>query len=1047
LVHPKDAFRRFVAEDPFHAPRGNLKVFAIQFGLLVESYKHVPRLQPIAAIPLYPVRHSCLTVVALLLLCLGPECRALDTHLRISQYQKQHWQMENGLPHNYVCAVLRAPDGYLLAGTDEGLARFDGVRFTPYDPYPTIGLPKKWILSALVGRDGSTWAGTFDGGLYQWRDGKVITRFNAGSSVFDIVEDDAGHIWASTRDGVIRSGDRPGYFEHQSTLRRPPDTAWNVLSRAQDGTIWIVTADGLYRRRGNMVERVANSGKKYGQIFSVQADGTNVLVGTSQGLYSLPNHNDAHAMERVTGVPGPVVAILRDRDGNIWAGTWGQGLYRKNAEGAREWSSRDGLADDFVRQLYEDKEGNLWIGLRGGGLSRWKDPTLVPFGMGEGLQGDYASTSAVDPQGRLWLGTWRGGLYRFSAGKLLPQPTPVSTLFFTVRTLAFDKSGTVWSGNWEGLYSFDGKRSQHFAGPETPYHHVSEILFDHRQRLWIATSDNGIFVFLHGQPGGQPAVHLLSHKEVTTLAEDGNSRIWIGTPAGAGWVAESDFSTYHPLERTHGEAFTGLSVDMQNGVWGCTLGGALWRLNTIGGELLDASGGLPGYPLYLALDDGKGDLWISSPRGILRIQISTIDRVMRGLAKQVTYRLFDREDGMRTIECHRQSQPAGARDAAGYLWFPTSRGFVRIDPKVVRQSAVAHSVRIEDVTEDGKAASLAALRLSPGQHALEIRFTALEFNSPQKLRFRYRLDGLERMWNWDNGSRLAHYNRLPPGQYTFQVMAAIGDGPWSPAETLAVEQAPEFYQTSWFEILLVLTGLLVAVLIFRWQMHLFRQRYFAVITERNRIACEWHDTLLAGFSAISLQLEAALLERGEVSERVREILNVTRKMVQHYRAEARRVIWDLRESSIGEMNLEKAVTAALHQTVEGREIACEVTLSGSRSGLSKDVEQNLLRVCQEALSNAVRHGAPKHLRVDLQYTDATLTMRVEDDGRGFEAELMRGLKTGHFGLMIMQERMRRFGGTLTLHTEPGKGTVVEATVPLLLSKKESAPKKRALQND
>lgn len=954
--------------------------------------------------------------------------------------------MENGLPHNYVFSVLRAPDGYLLVGTDEGLARFDGMRFTSYDLYPPVNLSKKWILCTLVGRDGSIWAGTFDGGLYQWRDGKVITRFNAGSSVFDMAEDNAGHIWASTRDGVIRSGDEIGHFEHESNLRRPPDTAWNVLSRAKDGAIWIVTTDGLYRRTGDTVERVANSGKEYGQIFAVEADGINVLVGTSRGLYSLSHRNRAHALERVTGVPGPVVAMLRDRDGNIWAGTWGQGLYRKNAEGARQWSSREGLADDFVRQLYEDKDGNLWIGLRGGGLSRWKDPTLVPFGMPEGLEGDYASTAALDPQHRLWLGTWRGGLYRFSAGKLLPQPTPVSTLFFTVRALAFDGPGNVWTGNWEGLYSFDGNRSQHFAGPETPYHHVSEILFDRRQRLWVATSDNGIFAFLPGRPEGEPVVHLLPHKEVTSLVEDRNGRIWIGTPAAAGWVVESDFSTYHALARTQGEAFTGLSVDLHNAVWGCTLSGALWRLNTTGGELLDMAGGLPGYPLYLALDDGEGDLWISSPRGILRIEKSMIDRVMAGLAKQVTYRLFDREDGMRTIECHRQSQPAGARDADGYLWFPTSRGFVRIDPKALHQSETVSAVRIEDVTEDGKIARPNGLHLSPGQHAVEIRFTALEFRSPQKVRFRYRMEGLEKDWNWDNGSHLARYSRLPPGQYTFQVMAAIGDGPWTSAEALRVDQAPELYQTSWFEILVVLTGLLVAVLIFRWQMRLFRQRYFAVIAERNRIACEWHDTLLAGFSAISLQLEAALLERGQISERVQEILNVTRKMVQHYRAEARRVIWDLRENSTGETTLENAVTAALHQTVQGREIAYEVALSGTETGVSKEVEQNLLRVCQEALSNAVRHGAPKRLRVQLQYTGANVTMRVEDDGSGFEPERVRDLKNGHFGLTIMQERMRRFGGTLALKSEPGKGTVVEATVPVLLSKKEKTAKKRALQN-
>jgi signal transduction histidine kinase len=302
------------------------------------------------------------------------------------------------------------------------------------------------------------------------------------------------------------------------------------------------------------------------------------------------------------------------------------------------------------------------------------------------------------------------------------------------------------------------------------------------------------------------------------------------------------------------------------------------------------------------------------------------------------------------------------------------------------------------------------------------------------------MKGLERDWMWANGLRTARYSGLPPGRFTFEVAAAIADGPWSRAKTLDVEQVPEFYQTRWFTILAVFASLLAAVLIFRWQMHLFRQRYFAVSAERNRIAREWHDTLLAGFSAISLQLEAAMLEPGQTSAHAREILNVTRKMVRHYRIEARRVIWDLRESITEPMSLQRAITSALHQAVESRDIACEVNLSGIEIAVPKEVEHNLLRVCQEAVSNAVRHGNPKHLRVDLRYGEGDLSVRVEDDGIGFEPAQMRELKNGHFGLTIMQERLQRFGGTLLLTSRPNEGTVMEATVPLCLGKRGRAPR-------
>jgi signal transduction histidine kinase/ligand-binding sensor domain-containing protein len=977
-----------------------------------------------------------LTALGLLLLRFHPVCSALNTKLLISQYQKQHWQMEDGLPHNYVFTIQRAPDGYLLVGTDEGLTKFDGMQFAPYDLDPSIKLSKKWILSMLIGRDGSIWVGTFDGNLYQWRAGKIVTRFNEGSSIFDITEDSRGRVWASTRNGIVRFNQEEARFEHQRQLRRPPDTAWNVLTRSQDGSVWVVTIDGLYRSKdGFSIECVARNGSQYGEFFSVRPDFWGVLVGTSKGLYSVTDRNGAVAFERVFGVPGPVVASLRDRDGNVWAGTWGQGLYCKNGRGVQRWSSREGLADDFVRQLYEDQEGNLWIGLRGGGLSRWKNPALVPFGTPEGLRGDYASTVVLDPQGRTWLGTWRGGLYRFEKEKLLPQPTPVSTIFFTIRTLAFDGAGRLWTGNWEGIFLWDGRHYKHFAEPDAPYRHVSVILFDRLQKLWVATSDNGIFIFPQGYPEGRAAVHLLNGTEITSLVDDLNGRIWVGTSTGAGWVSVANPTSFHELTNTRGELFISLSLDTRKDVWGCSLSGMLWHLHPHRGESLGVNEGLPGYPLYLAIDDGRGAMWVSSSRGILRIETKKIRQVFLGVTKRVDYRLFDREDGMRTIECHHVSQPSGGRDSKGYLWFATSRGFVRIDPNSLHLPQIVSNVRIEQVIEDGKVETSENLRLSPGPHTVEIRFAALEFSSPQKLRFRYRMEGLERDWNWDKGSRAAFYTRLPPGRYTFRVAAAIGDGPWSEAHILRIEQLPKFYQTRWFEILVLLFGSFLVILILRWQMHLFRQRYLAVTAERNRIASEWHDTLLAGFSAISLQLEAALLELTETSDQVRQILSLTRKMVEHYRIEARRIIWDLRESSKGDQTLQSAIDAVLHQTLKDCGIAYELKVSGVEFELSGELKHNLLRVCQEAVNNAVKHGVPKCVRIFLRYEQDELSIRIVDDGTGFDPKSIGGLTEGHFGLSIMQERVHRFGGVLSVKSVPGEGTVVEAKIPIYSDKR------------
>ena len=225
--------------------------------------------------------------------------------------------------------------------------------------------------------------------------------------------------------------------------------------------------------------------------------------------------------------------------------------------------------------------------------------------------------------------------------------------------------------------------------------------------------------------------------------------------------------------------------------------------------------------------------------------------------------------------------------------------------------------------------------------------------------------------------------------------------------------------------------------LFRWRVHLVRQRYAAVIGERNRIGREWHDTLVAGFSAISLQLDAALIRLGDKSSQTREVLEMTRKVVHHYRAEARRVIWDLRDNRPDSESLVDAISTALRQATDGKGIEGAMSITGEAVPAAKEMEHNLLRICQEALSNAIRHGQPQHLRLEMEYSPHQLRLRIQDDGKGFDLASMNGLNGGHFGLTVMEERARRFGGTVHLSSTPGQGTVVEAAMPIAPGKRNA----------
>lgn len=881
-----------------------------------------------------------------------PVAWALDPTYALSQYHKRNWQVQDGLPRNYVMSVEPSSDGYLLVGTDEGLARFDGVRFVPFDPQPGLGLARRWIGALASARDGSLWVGTFDGWIYEYRDGRIQTKFHAGGTVFALLEDRTGRIWASTRTGVIRSD--AGQFHAVAGLTRPPETAWNVLTQDGAGAVWAVTLDGLFCVRNNTVSQVLFDARISGEPLAVEADHSGVVwVGTSRGLSRI----DDGVRTPVAGVPGPVVSILEDRDGVVWVGSWGLGVFRVRGSRVDSWSARDGLPDDFIRTLHEDAEGNLWIGTRGGGLVRCKDTPMVPYGLPEGLGGNYATTVVKAPDGHLWFGTWRGGLYRLKGNRFEAQATPVPALYCSVRALAIDPAGHQWIGNWEGLFGFDGKRYVNYAPTGSPYHLVSAMLFDRQGRLWLATSNNGVYLFPAGD-ASRPLASFLPGTEILSLFEDSQGRIWYGTPQGPGALTLGAAPNVAPVTGVPVEGVSAITEDAKGRIWATSLGGSLYRVAPGSPVVIGEAQGLPGSPLYRLLDDGAGGLWVSSAKGILRIESAQMTELLAGQRKRLEVALFDQDDGMRTPECHHVSQPAGWADPRGGAWFPTTRGFVLAVSRRMGRTPPPKA-RVEEAIWDNHAVPPGgSLRLDPGSHPLEIHFTALRFAWAEKIRFRYRMEGLDPDWIETGQLRSARYGRVPPGHYRFLVQARMPGGEWSTqAAELAVEQAPRFYQTGWFTALLLLFSIGVASALYRWRIHIIRGRYSAVLAERNRIAREWHDTLLAGFAAITWQLEETLSRLKEMPAQAEATVELALKMVQHYRAEARSVIWDLRESRLDSETLASAVQGALEQIAAGSPVAISVETQGTVTKLKDELERNVLRICQEAASNAKRHGA------------------------------------------------------------------------------------------
>lgn len=957
---------------------------------------------------------------------------ALDPLLRVSQYHKQYWGVQEGLPHSYVTAVAHAPDGFLLVGTDEGLARFDGLEFRPAALDPSLRLNRKWISAMLATGDGCLWLGTFEGEIFRFRDGVLQQRHAVGGSVFALHSGPDDSLWASTRNGVYRL--LKGTLERLPGLAPPLETSWNVLSRISADTLLIVTADGLLEHRVGVTRQIVHNGGPWGDVLSVLGGPNDrIWLGTSTGLFVLAKDGVGTPV-RLSGVDGPVVSLLEDRDGVLWAGSWGRGLFRVLDDAVDGWASTEGLPDNFIRTLAEDREGNLWIGTRSGGLGRWKSTRMVPLGQPEGLAGDYASTVAADRAGNLWLGSWRGGLYRIENGAPIAQPTPVPTLYSTIRAIAFDRGDRQWIGNWEGIFEFDGNRYRHHASsPDSPYRRVSALLFDARGGLWVGTADNGLFHFPDGRPNdGEESKPVLSGA-ITSLLEDSRGRLWVGTPRGLVRAASTAVAQSREPFVSTSDPVESIFEDSAKRIWATTAGGTIAVVAHDGAKVLGPQHGLPPHPLYRVLEDPEGVYWISSPRGLIALERGAVDDVLTGRRNRLQMVRFGEEDGMRTLECHGLSQPSGWRDRDGVLWFPTARGFVQVRLRPPGFAAPPATKLMEVVTGQGSLpgqSSRDGMVLQAGDRNLQVAFTALRLSYPQRLQFRYRIQGFDPDWVDASSQRVARYNQLPPGDHVFEVQSRDPFGGWGASASVRIRQLPYFYQTWWFRVLLALAVVAAIGAIYRWRVLSLRSRYALVLGERNRIGSEWHDTLVAGFSAISLQLEAATARLRDQPERAQEILDVTRKMVQHYRAEARRVIWDLRDTRPEDERLHEALEAAHARVCQNRAIQGGVTTTGDEVPLSVEAQHNILRICQEAMSNAARHGTPSRIDVDLHYGARFLTARVRDDGKGFDPLSVALDSTGHFGLAVMQERARKLGGTLIVDSRTGQGTRVEITTPI-----------------
>lgn len=988
----------------------------------------------------HPLRRAALLVLSVLAFCLTGsafDAKSLHPPIGLSEYQKQDWQTEDGLPQSNVRAVRQLRDGRLLVATGGGVVVFNGLGFAPFAVDSADTMANEAVNTLLVSRSGDIWIGTDDRGIVRHRGGAVV-NLSEKAGLFQervrfLLEDRRGVVWAATQNGIERVQD--DRIESLPALGLVSGDLYMPI--AEDGAdgMFLVTSSGLFHWTPQGVSPLKLHHRELGDPTAVYRDpGGTVWIGMSRGLIRYEAHaTDAQREQVIPGVHGPVAALLMDRDGLLWIGSRTHGICRYGPDGVVHWTSAEGLPNDTIRGFYEDREGDIWIAALSGGLSRWRRGLFLPFGSPDVFAKGAASAVLAHPRGDLWFGTWGRGVYRYHEGKLENIPLPGSPANVPIRALAVDPQGDVWIGTWyRGIFRFDGHRAhQYLLGTESFANSITSILPTRGGHLWVGTY-KGLLKFDGAQVSQDRAQTFLPGVFINCLIEDRSGVLWAGSANG---LYRIDGAFVERLGRTHGlshDAVISLSQDQSGRVWAGTKAGGLdWvdgaRLRHLGPEQ-----GLAASPVFGVLDDGKGSLWLATGRGIARIAGADVEQWIKDPARRFSPVVFNRADGMRSSECIGMSQPPLSRTRDGALWFATAEGFVRTYGSGSVPALPPLRIHLSGVSVDQQEQSPnQSLTVAAGRTNINFDFDALRLSNPLRLQFRYRLEGYDTDWNLTR-SRRAVYKKLPPGHYRFAVDVREPGGAWSGSPALLdVDQRPFFYQSGWFFALCALcVGLLVGA-VFRWRMAQMKSKLRAVMEERTRIAREWHDTLMADFAAISWQLEAshARLQKQAGGEALTS-LNLARNMVRHCQAEARRIIWDLRENHEPVGRLSEAMGKTLQTMGLKVEAQTRLQVEGNEVELPPVWIHHLVCIGHEAVSNAARHASPHQIDVHLSYGAERLELAVEDDGCGFQRAAAPSSSSGHFGLAVMEERARKMGGRFEIHSAPGRGTRLVVQIPV-----------------
>jgi ligand-binding sensor domain-containing protein/signal transduction histidine kinase len=917
------------------------------------------------------------------------------------------------------------------------------------------GLKSRIVQSLLGDSQGALWIGGAEGGLSRWQDGQAE---NFGSdaglpsmSVTALAEDKTGAIWVGTANGLcIRRTDEFAPLPAADNLKRVPIVAL-CLDKAGDMLVATKSA-GIFRYGGNNLTAV-----------------------------ECPIENEASKNPH---------CLLADRFGRLWIGAGDDIILCQDGNQWQRYKVPRHLAKPFINSLAEDSEGTIWAGSAGGGLLRVREGRVTAIPASTGLAGNLVQSLLVDHDGKLWVGT-DAGLNRIQSQVLFAFGQNEGLGFGAVQGMAEVAPGIIWAvKNSDGLYRWDGRVFSHLnaVGLSPRDSQINGILSTTDGACWVAGL-NGIWRYKDPVAAPDEGKKFeLPGQEILALAEDAEGNLLAGTrrgklftlqngswaprndfiqtnpitalmlePAGSMWIGTDGAGLYH-FERgvyDHINKADGLLSDVirtvyrdkQGIVWIGTAGGGLarWREGRL--TNFTAREGMPDNTISQILEDDGDRLWLGTSAGIVCVSKRALDDFAGARSPAIYSRLFGRAEGMLSEECSGGFYPAGLKSHSGQLWFSTMKGAVVVDPQAHATNVSPPAVVLEELLVDGVSnmglseTKSAAIRIRPGKHQIEFRYTGLSFDAPELMRFRYRLVGLDTDWIDAGQRRTALYSFVPPGDYKFMVAACNRDGVWNSAQAgLPLKVLRHFWQTWWFITLAIATVLISVAATIRFvekaRMHKRLERLEqerALERERTRIAQDLHDEMgakLCRISFLSEHVRQPELKPAEVHEQIASISAASREVLQSLDE----IVWAVnpRNDTVEHAATYLGQYAAEYFRMTGIECVLDIPAMLPSRPLSSQVRHHLFLAMHEALTNILKHSQATHVEISMKCGANSLEIEARDNGKGFKISDSgsNGHESGGEGLGNMSERLKDVGGLCVVQSAPGAGTSIRFVLPL-----------------